>query len=41
MPDIYTEVSRSRQKKVGKAIHDTVRKSKANCSKKVRFDFEH
>ena len=41
MPDVYTEVSKSKQKKVGKAIHDTVRRSKANRGKKVRFDFEH
>ena len=41
MPDIYTEVSKKEQKKVGKAIHATVRKSKANRGKKVQFDFEH
>ena len=41
MPDIYTEVSKSKQKKVGKAIHDTVQRSKVNRGRKVRFDFDH
>ena len=39
MPDIYTEVSRPDQLAVGKAVHDTVMKSKRARSRKVRFDF--
>jgi hypothetical protein len=39
MPDIYTEVSRPDQLAVGKAVHDTVMKSKRARSRKVRFEF--
>ena len=39
MPDVYTEVSRPDQLAVGKAVHDTVMKSKRNLGKKIRFDF--
>ena len=39
MPDIYTEVSRPDQLAVGKAVHDTVMKSKRARSRQVRFDF--
>ena len=41
MPDVYTEVSKAKQKKVGKAIHNTVMRSKKNKRKKVKFDFDH
>ena len=41
MPDVYTEVSKKKQKKVGKAIHNTVMRSKRNRHKKVKFDFDH
>ena len=38
MPDVYTEVSTSEQKQVGKAIHKAVKKSLRNRSKKVQFN---
>ena len=41
MPDVYTEVSKAKQKKVGNAIHNTVMRSKRNRHKKVKFDFNH
>lgn len=38
MPDVYTEVSTSEQKQVGKAIRKAVKKSLRNRSKKVQFN---
>ena len=39
MPDLYTEVSQPNQLAVGKAVHDTVQKSKRARGRKVRFEF--
>ena len=38
MPDIYTEISKKSQKKVGRAIFKTVQKTKASRRKKVEFN---
>ena len=41
MPDVYTEISRPEQLAVGKAVHDTVMKTKRSRGRKIRFEFNH